>query len=104
CQFEVERVNRILSPASRWRSQLTGRHSFERPTKGFRTRDQFRCAAGGPNRDNRPNFLGDRIFPFATFLRLRFTLENGITLSRECHKRYAKDPTILKPSSLQAAA
>lgn len=65
---------------------------------------QFRCAAGRPNRDKRPNFSGDHIFPFATFSRLRFTLENGITLYRECHKRYAKGPTIFKPSSLQAAA
>ena len=65
---------------------------------------QFRCATGGPNRDKRPNFLGDHIFPLATFLRLRFALENGIILRRECHKRYAKGPTIFKPSSLQAAA
>jgi 5-methylcytosine-specific restriction endonuclease McrA len=64
-------------------------------------RDDYRCYDCG----TRGSYLeAHHIFPFATFPRLRFLIENGITLCRPCHKKYSKGPNVLKPQNQFAVA
>jgi hypothetical protein len=58
------------------------------------SRDDYRCFDCG---ERGGDLQAHHIYPFATFPRLRFMVENGITLCVECHKRYAKGPKVLKP-------
>lgn len=52
-------------------------------------RDDYRCFDCGvqQTKDNAVILDVDHIFPFALYPRLRFMLENGRTLCRECHKQ-----------------
>lgn len=47
-------------------------------------KDDYRCRICGEQKKG--EMIADHIFSFTKFLRLRYTLENGQALCRECHK------------------
>jgi len=63
-------------------------------------RDDYRCYDCG---ERGGDLQAHHIFPFATFPRLRFVVENGLTLCLPCHKKYSKGPKVLRPAELIAA-
>ena len=87
--------NRLLgktgSLALNWQGGKTKENDIVRKSqeyKDWRTsvfeRDNYTCTWCGDNRGG--NLQADHIKPFAHFVELRFDIDNGRTLCKECHK------------------
>ena len=71
--------------------------------KSIFERDKYRCIKCGIKGD-KAYLQADHIKPFAYFPKLRFSLDNGRTLCRECHKKtdtYGYKVFLWKPNQAQ---
>ena len=60
---------------------------MQRWRKAIFQRDDYRCLDCG---ERGGELNADHIFPFSKYPRLRFMLENGQTLCKNCHKQKTK--------------
>lgn len=91
-QREIRRVNNLGSKSHFWKGGVSAEHKVIRQSLAFTkwreavfTRDDHRCYDCGKR--GGVELHPDHLYPFATFPRLRFMVENGRTLCAPCHRK-----------------
>lgn|SRR3990167_845173 len=77
---------------TKWQNKIRHLLEYKQWRQAIYGRDDYRCLDCG---ERGKKIQADHIYPFSLFPRLRFMLENGRTLCKECHKEKTKQDRIL---------